>query len=209
MLTNEQITVISSFIQTYIGGFMCIFGTIGNIMNILAFCSLKTYRSLPTSAFLTTSSIAGQLYIIFGIFFPFLSNILGYNPAARNSNVCKLFIFITKLSIQILLTSLCLSAIDRYLMTSRSVRFRTLINMRRARLAICVSTFLWLCFCVPSAIYTSIIPSLNTCTPHITFLRISAYLNLFFAILLPISVMSVFGLLTWKKGILIKLLLLT
>jgi hypothetical protein len=64
MSTNEPITLASLFIMMYVGGFMYLFGRMGNIMNILAFC----YLNLHISAFLAASSISGQIYITFAIF---------------------------------------------------------------------------------------------------------------------------------------------
>jgi hypothetical protein len=178
---------------------MYFFGTIGNLINILAFFYLKTYRNLSTSVFLTASSIAGQIYITFAIFLPFLSYILDYNPAAQSQVFCGFVTFVKAVSPQISMTCLCLSAIDRYLITNRSVRFRILFNVNRARLIVCLSVLIWSCYGIPNAIYIFYIYSFNFCTTNINFLRISAYLNLFIEILLPISIMTVFGLLTWKN----------
>ena len=119
---DQQLLRASSIITTYGGMIMFGLGAIGNTMNILAFSCLKVYRSLPTSAFLAAASFFGQLNLSFSLLFSALSNIIGYNPAARDAHLCKTYLFMQRVTVQITLTCLCMSAIDRYMMTSRSAQ---------------------------------------------------------------------------------------
>ena len=197
--TDQQILRASSIITTYGGMIMFALGAIGNTINILAFSCLKVYRSLPTSAFLAAASFFGQLNLSFSLFFSALSNIIGYNPAARDARVCKTYLFMQRVTVQITLTCLCMSAIDRYLMTSRSARLRALVTPMRARLAIGFAIVIWSGYGVPGAIYTINYPFYNLCIPTSNFSTIITYLNLVLAVLIPIGILSVFGLLTWKN----------
>ena len=65
--TDQRILFATSIITTYGGLLMVGLGFIGNTMNILAFCSLKVYRPLSTSAFLATASFSGQVYLCFSL----------------------------------------------------------------------------------------------------------------------------------------------
>ena len=183
----------------YGGILMFVLGTVGNIMSVLVFCGIKSYRSLPTSVFLAAVSIANQINITVRIFLQFLTSILGYNPFATNRSACQFQWFLRKVFPQIAATCLCLCALDRYLMTTRSVRLRTLLTVRRASLLSGINAIVWLCYGIPSAIYVVTAPAFNVCGPNTMFLRISTYFDLSILILLPITIMSVFGFLTWKN----------
>lgn len=157
--SDQKILLAVSFITTYVDGAMFILGTVGNPMNILVFCCLKTYRSLVTSSFLATTIFAGQIY----------------------------------------LTCLCLSSMERYLMTSRSVWQRELMTLKRVRLLSGFWTVVWICVGIPHAIFTFDFALLNLCIPDSNFSTTLTYLNLAFSVVLPITILSVFGLLTWKN----------
>lgn len=196
---DQQLLRAASLITTYVGGFMFILGTIGNTMNIIAFCCLKVYRPLSTSAFLAAASLSGQVYLTCSLFLASLSNILGYNPASRDTTLCKAMLFIPRVALQIMLTCLCFSAVDRYLMTSRSARFRALITPVRARLAICFCVVVWTGYCVPSLLYVISYSFANLCIPSQGYATTVTYLNLFFSVLMPITILSLFGFLTWRN----------
>ena len=168
-------------------------------MNILAFCSLKVYRPLSTSAFLATASFSGQVYLCFSLLFSALANLLGYNPLARNLALCRASLYIQRVVIQISLTCLCLSAIDRYLMTSRSARQRAWVTPTRARLAIVVCVLVWCAYGVPNALYVLNYSFYNLCIPSLEFSTTVTYLNLVFTVLLPILILCLFGFLTWRN----------
>ena len=197
--TDQQLLLATSAITAYLGGLMFLLGTVGNLMNIIVFCCLKSYRSLVTSAFLATSSFASQVYLIFGVGFQSLSKFIDYDIASSNLAICKSTLYMRNVSVQISLTCLCLSSFDRYLMTSRSVGRRELITLKRARLLICVWTVVWMCAAIPFALYTNDFTLFNACIPRSDYIITASYLNLVSSILLPITILLVFGLLTWKN----------
>ena len=197
--TDQQILFAASMLTTYGGLIIFSAGIIGNTVNILAFSCLKVYRSLSTSAFLTTASLSGQVWLGFTLFRSAVTNLLGYNPASRNTLFCRATLFIPRVTVQISLTCLCLSAIDRYLMTSRSARRRAWITLTRARLAIVASVVVWCAYGVPNAVYAVNYPFINLCIPTSDFGNTVTYLNLVFAVLLPIVILCLFGFLTWKN----------
>ena len=198
--TDQQIASITLGITPYGSGIVFILGAIGNVMNIIVFCCLKTYLSLVTSSFLATASFAGQLYLTFSPGLESLSKWIGYDIPSRNLQFCKSTWYIKNVSIQVSLTCLCLSSIDRYLMTSRSARRRELMTLNRAHLIIIIICFVvWAGAAILYAIYSRNIPLFNLCLPSYSFAAMVTYLNLVLAIFLPVTIMSVFGLLTWKN----------
>jgi len=197
--TDETLQHISNIISIYAGILMFALGTVGNIMSVLVFCGLKTYRSLPTSVFLAAFSFTNQISITVGIFLQFLTAILGYNLGATNRIACQFIWFAKKAFPEIATTCLCLCAVDRYLMTTRSARLRKLLTVPRAYLLIGINVIIWICYGIPSGIYVINVQSANLCARMISFWRISTYFDLFIPILIPITIMSVLGLLTWKN----------
>ena len=197
--TDQEILVAISAITSYVGGTMFVLGTVGNLINILVFCCLKPYRPLVTSTFLAAASFAGQLYLTNALGIGAISKWIGYDIPSRNSAICKFTVFIRKFSIQVSLTCLCLSSVDRYLMTSRSARRRQLFTLKRARLMVCACIVVWACAGIPHAIFTFDFSRFNLCIPSSNFGTTVTYLNLVLAVLLPITVLSTFGLLTWKN----------
>lgn len=196
---DRQILLAATSLSTYGGITMFTLGLIGNTLNILAFTCLKVYRSLSTSAFLTTSSLSGLIYLSFTLFRVAIANLIGYNAAARDNFLCRTTLFIPRVTVQISLTCLCFSAIDRYLMTSRSALLRALVTLKRARIAICLCVLIWCAYGVPNAIYAINYPLYNICIPTTDFGNTITYLNLVFAVAIPILILSVFGFLTWKN----------
>ena len=197
--SDQKILLAVSLITTYVDGAMFILGTVGNLMNLIVFCCLKTYRSLVTSAFLAAATFAGQFYLTISLGFGSISKWIGYDIPSRNPIICKFYLYTRNVSIQISLTCLCLASIDRYLMTSRSAWRRELMTLKRARLLIGFWVVIWACVGVPHAIFTFDFALFNLCIPTSNFATPLTYLNLIFGVVLPIAILLVFGLLTWKN----------
>lgn len=197
-MDQETIMAISA-INAYVGGVIFILGTFGNLMNIIAFSCLKTYRPLITSTFLAVASFAGQLYLTFSLGLTSISEWINIDISSRNLIICKFTQYIQNVSVQISSTCLCLSSIDRYLMTSRSARQRQFMTQKRARLLIGLSILIWMCAEIPYLVFSHNNLALNSCIPGLDFVTTATYLNLSFSICLPIAILSVFGLLTWKN----------
>ena len=197
--TNQQLLLAASVLSEYVGTTIFITGTVGNLMNIIVFTYLRSYRSLVTSTFLAAASFFAQLFLTLGFGFRTLSKWIGYDIASRNESICKLTLLLRSASIQIYLTCLCFASIDRYLMTSRSVRRRELITLRRARLVVFTCVVVWICARIPYAVYSINIPALNMCVQSLNLVDIATYMTLVLSVIGPITILSVFGFLTWKN----------
>ena len=197
--SDQKILLGVSIITTYVGGVFFILGTVGNVMNIMVFTCLKTYRSLVTSTFLSVTAFTGQIYLTVSLGFGAISKWINYDIPSRSSAICKFTLYIRNVSILVSLTCLCLSSIDRYLMTSRSAQRRELMTLKRGRLLICIWIVIWLCAGIPHAIYSLDFALYDLCIPSLDFATTTTYLNLVFTIILPITILLVFGFLTWKN----------
>ena len=189
----------SSVVTTYAGLTLFSLGLIGNSLNFITFAFWKPYRPLATSKFLATAAFSSQTYLSISIFISSLSNLIGFNPSSRNLNLCRASMLVSRAALQTSLTCVCLSSIDRYLVTSRSAYLRGWFTTTRSYLAIMITIFIWICYTIPNAVFASSNPIANICIPSSSFSGILTYLNLTFAVILPISVMTIFGILTHKN----------
>ena len=187
--SDQKILFATSIITTYVGGVFFILGTVGNVMNIMVFTCLKTYRSLVTSSFLAVTAFTGQIYLTVSLGIGAISKWINYDIPSRSSTICKITLYLRNISILISLTCLCLSSIDRYLMTSRSARRRELMTLKRGRLLICIWIVIWLCAGIPHALYFLDFALLNLCFASPSFGIIATYLNLVFTIILRITIL--------------------
>lgn len=197
--TDQQIASITLGITTYGSGIVFILGAIGNTLNILVFCCLKTYRPLVTSTFLAMTSFSGQLYITFTLGFSSISKWIGVDIPSRNAMICRSILYLRNMSLQICFTCLCLSSIERYLMTSRSARRRELMTLKRARLLICICFVVWMSAAIPSALFFNNLVQASLCVPSVQFAMPLTYYNLVCSIFLPVTILSIFGFLTWRN----------
>lgn len=106
-----------------------IFGTFGNIMNILIF----TRRSLcnnPCSFYFLASSINNLFVLYVALLTRLLSSGWQIDPSNTNTVLCKLRVFFVYSSICLMQWFLVLASVDRYFSTSEQIRYRQLSSLR-------------------------------------------------------------------------------
>ena len=184
----------------YSGYLTWLTGIIGNVMNVIVFVSMRTYRITPCTFYFLIGSIANILYITIVLTTRILA--IGYDlDLTRQSIVwCKMrSFFIFSLS---LMTVTCssLSTIDQYLITSENVRFRRLSSIKNARRIVIFFGVLWSLHAIPPAIYRDIIPSTNLCVNNNNeYLIYSIVYIIGLLCLIPVLIMIFFGYLTYRN----------
>ncbi|CAF3388252.1 unnamed protein product [Rotaria sp. Silwood1] len=120
----------SAAVNRYFSIFIFLFGTIGNILNILVL-SQRPLRTNSCSLFFLISSIANLIAIVSGLTTRMLS---GWTLDLTNtiSLLCKLRAFALFVSRNIASWLIMLAAIDRWLISSRNVRRRELSTLKNA-----------------------------------------------------------------------------
>ena len=118
--SDQKILLATSIITTYIGGVFFILDTVGNVMNIMVFICLKTYRSLVTSTFVAMTAFIGQIYLTVSLGIGAISELINYDIPSRSSTICKFTLYLRNISILVSLTCLCLWSIDRSLSDDQS-----------------------------------------------------------------------------------------
>jgi hypothetical protein len=209
----NQVDIISHQLMIVVGILMCIFGLIGNILNICVFTiwshSRKTTNKHQNNIrisngplYLLTSSIANLIMI--GYSLPTRILFDGYQYQVTQNTVfilCKFRYYVLHTFDLISLTCLCMATFDRYLISSREVRLRQMSTTRqRTKLII----LFIICFIglhsIPIIIYFDL-SNLGQC---IIFSTIYLYyylyvIQIFLHGIIPIIFLSLFGILTFKQ----------
>jgi hypothetical protein len=200
---TARFALISRVLLASGGLLMFIIGIIGNTLDSLAFAYCPQFNKLSSSVFLLSSFIASQIDLIAGLLPQLVYRIGGSDPLIIYLILCKLRWYIGALSGTIALHCLCFAGINQYLVTSRTVRFHQLINRRRAVFISCFVVFLWAGVLTPSMVFfTHVVNSVNVTTCIIMnpiFALYQAYLSIIIYSLIPIFVLSIFSLLTWRN----------
>ncbi|CAF1358679.1 unnamed protein product [Adineta steineri] len=197
----DRLFLISRVLLISIGIPMFIGGTIGNFINILAFTRLPQFTRLSSSIFLLVSFISGQIDIFGSFLFDLIYNISGSDPLNSVVVLCKLRWCFGPLSGTVGLYSICLAAINQYLLTSRTVQYRDLITRRRAVfITIFILIFSFGLIGPALIFYTHVENSANMTLCSIAnpvFVEYYTYLAIIIYTLIPVPLLTIFSLLTW------------
>ena len=203
--TIPILNTISQQMHIYVGSPLLVAGVVGNILNIIIFLSLRTFRESSCAFYLTIMSVVniGQLFT--GL----LSRIMvaGFNIDWTQSSLvyCKCRLLIFQLSTLLSYTCLCLATIDQYLATCSRPRWQQWCNMKVARRLMLGWSSLWMLHAIPYAIFFDHVPSADgrgvTCAvQNIIFLQYRAYFSSLMLIgCFPILITFVFGLLAYQN----------
>ncbi|CAF4963612.1 unnamed protein product, partial [Rotaria sp. Silwood1] len=110
-------------------------------------------------------------------------------------------VFFVQVTTTAAMSFLCLSAFDRWACTSQSARIRQLSSIRVARFFFPIPFILWSLVNSPFLFYCDLVPPMYTCWfTNDLFMRIGTLiLTPILTVLLPLVVLVVFGLLTYRN----------
>ncbi|CAF2942876.1 unnamed protein product [Rotaria sp. Silwood2] len=184
-------------INRYCAIFILLFGSIGNVLNILVL-SQRNLRSNPCIWYFLISSIVNLISIIFGLSTRLLS---GWNKDLTETIdwLCKLRVFVVFCSRTIAFWLIMFATIDRWLLSSVNVHFRQLSKLKNSQ-RITFIVVLISCLIHIEMFYCYKANLLNTPLKCYGRTELCRHLNdLIYAcitILLPIIFMLIFGLWT-------------
>ena len=183
-------------LDRYFSILILIFGVIGSILNILVL-SQRSLRSNPCALFFNMSSIAGLVTILIGIPSRIMAG-WSADPSGFITWYCKFRSFMLYVSRTNFLWCTVFATIDRWLSSGSDVRRRRISSLKNARrciilifcISICMNLFVIYCY---DANQTRMV---EKCHGQTKICRLS--IDLIYSviiILLPLSLMVVFGLL--------------
>ena len=180
-------------------------GIIGNILNIIIFTSLKTFRKNPCAFCLLLLSISDSGFLVFSTVTSTFRDLFQQFSDINTVLFCKISIFFAQTFALFSHSILCLTVIDQYLSTSKIQR-RNAISFKHVQWFIPILVCLCILHGFPFFIYydEQIIPgtSVSQCRILDTNGTFAKYLYFgvpVVAILLPVSIMTTFALLSLRN----------
>ncbi|CAF1503080.1 unnamed protein product [Adineta steineri] len=188
---------VSAQINQYLSIFIFLFGTVGNILNILVL-SQRSFRSNSCATLFLGSSIANFIAIITGLTTRMLS---GWAVDLTNTNrvLCKLRAFVLNVARPVALWLILLAGIDRWLLSSPNIRYRQMSSLKNAQRSIIITLILSILL-FSHIIYCyepNLINAPLKCYGVTITCRLATDLSLMFmTIFFPLLFMLIFGLMT-------------
>jgi hypothetical protein len=174
------------------------FGTFGNLLNILVFIRIKSLGQMPNSVFLLASFIGNLAQLWTTRFSRAVLILNGIDLLKGSIFYCEIRWLLGRASSSIAMTSLCLASIDRFLVTSRNIRFHHVFTVKRARLIVIIMTLFFLIPLIPDIVYY-LAPSCTSPEAPFEYKQYTTYFNLILTNLVPVPVLVLFGILTWRN----------
>ena len=196
---------ISVYLTIIVGISMYVFGSIGNVLNIIVFARWtrsKKFQSKNSSIYLLITSISNLITVIYALLVRILDDGFAYEITPSNEYfLCRIRYFVIQLTILTSLICTCMATFDRYLITSRNVRLRQMSTSSRTTIQIIIFIIIVTgLHSIPSGIY-HIRSSTGNC---ILITNIYLYYYLYFVILflygiIPSCFLLIFGFLSYKQ----------
>ena len=204
-MSSTSFTIASTEFSLYAGFPIFGFGIIGNLTNI---CLLFSSRKIACSFLLIISSFFNIIALSFGLLPRILS--IGFNIDASSTSIiwCKSRLFISYIASIGSLACICFASIDRFLMSCRSVVWRSRSQLKIAKMAIFIASLIIIEINIPYLIFYTLVEG-NTTSGSLTTRcslispGLTLYGNYFLRpvllSILPGAVLIITGLLTYRN----------
>ena len=191
---------ISQQLTIYVGICLFIAGIIGNGINIWIFIGKRSYRTTPCTFYFLIESIYNILIVCISLSDRILN--IGFDVDIKHeSNLwCKIRQFSLAVLSPLSITCSCLAMIDQFLVTSRSQSLRNCSQMKWTYRMLIIANIIWFSNGIPYVFYYNVGSVTNSCVN--TNPNFDIYIPIFLLgmlFLIPISVMSLFGWLTYRN----------
>ncbi|CAF1349026.1 unnamed protein product [Adineta ricciae] len=200
VLTNNEILRLQSVAKIFDGYVilvLIIFGTIGNLLNIVAFLRNKTLRQMSNCVFMIMFFVSNLTSLWASRFQRSMLAITGVDLLVGSIFYCKVRWLFGRWSFNMSFTCICLSSIDRFLNTSRNARYRRLITFKRAVIITIMISIAYIIIFMPDAIYYSGYRCIASSSDRVIYQQFIVYFNLTMTNSIPQVTLGVFCMLTW------------
>lgn len=201
-------TFILNQFTIYVGSLFLIAGVLGNLINAGVF--FKNNLQNPSTLLLFLASCMNFLYITVGLLTRILAAGLNVDVASNSLGWCKARFYLLQLWSLSSVSCICYATIDQLFLLSQSEKLRRLSAISITRKVLCILLLFWIIYSIPLAIYSNLTVLSDgriACVfvSNIGFTRYASYFNLpivwGFA---PITVLIIFGILTYRNVSLLK-----
>ena len=196
-----SLMTIAYYVTIYLGIPIYVLGILGSLVNIRI---LYPNRVQPCTFLLIYSSIVDCFVLNIGLIPRILAVGFSIDPTLYNLGWCKFRTYALRISTLISLYTICLTSIDRFFVSCRTVQWRQLSNIRFIRSSLFILTLLISIEGLPFFLLTDIRRNNNTtsCTPmyNIIFSRYASFfcIPILFGIL-PLSILIIMAVLIYQK----------
>lgn len=199
--TTVILASIGSKYTIYAGSILFVLGFSGNILTIYL---LRSTRHRSVTLILIVLSIANIISLIVGLLNRIIVAIVGIDPTLISPVWCKLRVYIGQTSVLFCQSSACLASINCFLTSSRHVRWRRLVSLSITRYSIVILAVFWLVHGLFNPLLTQLRISntgtiICSLTSDIATYYTGFFLRPFLIGVFPISVLSIFGILTYRN----------
>ncbi|UJR20225.1 hypothetical protein I4U23_023356 [Adineta vaga] len=182
---------------------LCIFGILGNLINIVVFIDLGNYKHNASSLYIFFKTFCDLLVLIIGLGLRILNHSFRIDFSVQSRLWCKIRVALLEIGVFNSFTCLCLQSIDAYFSSSPSVVLRRKSQVQTARYLLIACSIFWISHQIPYVIFQDLIVIKNKPTCRTINEVFSQYRNYFavigFAAVIPVTVISIFGILTYRQ----------
>ncbi|CAF1171005.1 unnamed protein product [Adineta steineri] len=183
----------------YSNSFTFSIGTIGNLLNILVFTTLKLFRNNQCVLYVVTESIANIFQLTTFALLYILPAIHQIDPATSSLFWCKFRGMVISSCTLISFSTICFSASHQYLSTSHHLYLRQLSTIKLARFLICTSIIISILHTIPYSIFLEIRSSVCGIFNQNMLNYLSYFYYPVLSGLLPVLIASVFSFLAYNN----------
>ena len=201
----SSLTLVGQQSTIYLGIFIFLAGIIGNLLIILIFLSLQTFRQSSCTFYLTIMSIVNIGQLLTGLLSRIMIGGLDIDWTLTSLFYCKIRAYFIQVSSLISMTCMCLATIDQYFATCSRPQWQQWCNINLARRLLAIFILIWILHNIPFIIYYDQVISVTTgkitcvVTNNIyqkyTIYGVSVILTKF----LPIFISCFFGILAYRN----------
>jgi hypothetical protein len=192
-------------VNIYLRSFLFVFGLTNNILNIIVFLSLQTFRESSCSFYLTAMSFVNIVQMFLGLLSRTLNVGFGIDWTISSVAYCKARFYIAQVCSLLGFTYMYLATIDQYFATCSNLRWQRLSNIKLARWLVGLFSVVWILHGIPAiCFYNDITPiTTNQTVCQITDPSFQRYYSYFYLLVLigivPVFIIVLFGLLAYRN----------
>jgi hypothetical protein len=198
-----QLQLASKYLSLIFALPLFIVGVLGNLLNILVFITLGNYKHNASSLYVFCKSFFDLTALVIGLGLRVLSHGFRIDFSLRSRPWCKMRGALLEIGVFNSFTCLCLQSIDAFFCSSQSAPLRQKSNIRTARWILTGFLSVWIAHQTPYIILQDLVNVRGTPSCRTTSTIFTQYRNYFvivvLAAIIPITVMIVFGLLTYRQ----------
>ncbi|CAF0826338.1 unnamed protein product [Rotaria sordida] len=205
MPSIELLNIISQYISIYFGLLIFIGGLIGNLLNVLIFLSLQTFRESSCAFYLAAMSLLNIGQLLTGVL-PRIMNVwFALDWPDASLIYCKFRAYCFQLCSLASFTCMCIATIDQFWATCSNPRWQRYCNIKFAYRFFLITSFIWILHGIPTLIYQTHTKSVVNGTTRCEIIdsTFDKYYNYGFVLVLtsslPVFLTALFGSLAYRN----------